>query len=81
MMSSDANRFLVAPAESGNAEQQRMLDEVQRIIAATPGASVVKTSGAPAVRLVVEMQSELAQQLQAQFGHGLIIEPDAPLSY
>jgi hypothetical protein len=80
-MSSDVNRFLVAPAEPGNVEQHRMLDEVQRIIAATPGAAVIKTSGAPSERLVVEMQSEIAKQLQAQFGHGLIIEPDAPLRY
>ena len=80
-MSSDANRFLVAPADPGSAEQQRMLDEVQRIIAETPGASVVKTSGAPLARLVVEMPSEIAKQLQAQFGHGLIVEPDAPLRY
>lgn len=80
-MSSETNRFLVAPAQPGNAEQQRMLDEVLRILAATPGARVEKTSGAPPVRLVVEMRSEIAKQLQAQFGHGLIIEPDAPLRY
>jgi hypothetical protein len=41
----------------------------------------VKTSGAPLARLVVEMPSEIAKQLQAQFGHGLIVEPDAPLRY
>jgi hypothetical protein len=80
-MSSEANRFLVAPAQPGNLEQQRMLDEVQRIVAATPGASLIPMGSASSERLVVEMGPDIAKQLQAQFGHGLIIEPDAPLRY
>ena len=79
-MSSEATRFLVAPAQPGNLDQQRMLAEVQQIVAATPGASLIPTSRS-SERLVVEMGSDIAKQLQAQFGHGLIIEPDAPLRY
>ena len=80
-MSSEATRFLVAPAQPGNLDQQRMLAEVQQIVAATPGASLIPTSRSSSERLVVEMGSDIAKQLQTQFGPGLIIEPDAPLRY
>jgi hypothetical protein len=80
-MSSQVDRYLVAPAQAGNPDQQKLLGDVQRILGAAPGASVVRVQGSPPERLVVEMQADTARYLQTQFGHGLIIEPDAPLHY
>jgi len=80
-MTGAGEEYLVAP-RAATPDGARALHDFVRTVGSTGGgAAVVRTYGAEhaPVRAVVRMNVEIAERLRQQFGHSLIIEPNAPL--